>query len=103
MAEKTRVYYEFRTVNQDGNIIIDKPASITFQLFAGAGLGYRVNINGAFFLIPRADSLNAPYLLPWELTLNNNENEVDVTNYYVRFTGTPTLLLIIKYFENPNE
>ena len=102
MAKKTKVYYEFRQITTDQNIIIDKPASITFQLFGAAGLGFRAIINGTYPLVTRGDSIT-PGNFPFELTLNNNENEVDVSNYYVRFSGTPTLNLIIKYFENPNE
>jgi len=101
MAEKTRVYYEFRTISTDQNIIIDKPASITFQCFGVAGLGLRAIINNNYALVPRGDSIT-PGNFPFELTLNNNLNEVDVSNYYVRFTGAVTLRLIIKYFENPN-
>jgi len=101
MAEKTKVYYEFRTINTDQNIIIDKPASITFQCIGAAGLGFRAVINNNYALVPRGDSIT-PGNFPYELILNNNVNEVDVSNYYVRFTGTPVLVLIIKYYENPN-
>lgn len=101
MAQKTKVYYEFRSFDRDTTLILDKPASVTFQV---AGLGADdIIINNTYILRSRGDSLNGTFKYPWELTLNNNENETDITNYTIRFTALGYVLqVIIKYFENPN-
>jgi len=104
MAEKTKVYYEFRQINTDQVLILDKPAQVTFQAF-GSGGGSVVIINNSYQLVSRIDSLD-PLLFGkynWELVLNNNLNEIDVTNYQIRFNGSAIILfVIIKYYENPN-
>ena len=103
MAEKTRVYYEFRQINTDQVLILDRPAQVTFQAF-GLALGQKVIINNSYTLISRLESLDLlSGIYNSELILNNNLNEIDVTNYQIRFTGTSILLVvIIKYYENPN-
>jgi hypothetical protein len=101
MAEKIRILYEFRTINTNQTLVLDRPAQITFICIGVAGQG--VVINNNFNLITRTESLQAPFKAPFELTLNNNDNEIDVTNYLIRFIGTPSLQLIIKYFEQPDK
>jgi hypothetical protein len=101
MALKTRILYEFRTINTNQVLVLDKPAQITFQLIGVAGQGVIINEN--YTLLTRTESLQAPFKSPWELTLYNNVNELDVTNYNLRFIGTPTLTIIIKYFEQPDK
>lgn len=104
MAEKIKVYYEFRQISTDQVLVLDKPAQVTFQLWGGLGANTCI-INNAYILVTRLDSLDilggAKY--DWQLVLNNNENEIDVTNYQIRFTGPGTILMvIIKYYENPS-
>ena len=101
MALKTRILYEFRTINTNQVLVLDKPAQITFQLIGVAGQGVIINEN--YNLQTRTESLQAPFKSPWELVLNNNVNELDVTNYNLRFIGNPTLTIIIKYFEQPDK
>jgi len=99
---KVKVYYEFRTITTDQTIVLDRPAQVTFQLIGG--LGESCVINNIYLLITRKDSVDGGKKLPWELILNNNENEIDITNYQVRFliTAGSYLNVIIKYYENPN-
>lgn len=101
MAQKTKVYYEFRSFDRDTTLILDKPAQITFQV---AGLGTdEIIINNTYILRSRGDALNGTFKYPWELTLNNNVNEIDITNYVIRFTAPGYVLqVIIKYYENPS-
>tara|TARA_R110000868_G_C10601522_1_gene740538 strand:+ start:126 stop:431 length:306 start_codon:yes stop_codon:yes gene_type:complete len=101
MALKTKVLYEFRIINTDQVLVLDKPAQITFQLIGVAGQG--VVINNTYNLLTRTESLQVPFKAPWELVLENNVNEIDITNYVIRFIGTPALYLIIKYFEQPDK
>ena len=101
MAQKTPIIYEFRIINSDQVLVLDKPAQITFQLLGVAGQS--VVINNTFVLLTRTESLQVPYKAPWELVLENNVNEIDITNYVIRFIGTPSLYLIIKYYEQPDK
>jgi len=104
MAQKTRVYYEFRTIQTDQVLVLDKPAQITFQTLGGLLAG-SVVINNFYVLNTKQDSADPGG--PgnnFELILNNNVNEIDVTNYQIRFTGTGiTLVVIIKYYEQPDK
>lgn len=101
MAQKTRVLYEFRTIQTNQVLVLDKPAQITFLCTGIVGQGVIINEN--YNLITRTESLQVPFKTPFELTLNNNVDELDVTNYNIRFIGTPTLTLTIKYFEQPDK
>jgi hypothetical protein len=103
MAEKTKVYYEFRTVDRDTTLVLDRPASITFQVL---GTGTQdITINNTYIIRGRSDSLGGTRKYNWELVLTNNVNEIDVTIYTIRWPNTPpndVVTLIIKYYENPN-
>lgn len=100
MAQKTKVLYEFRTIETNQVLVLEQPAQITFQLQGAPGQAVIINEN--YTLLTRSESLQAPFKSPFELTLNNNVNELDVTNYNIRFVGFPTLILIIKYYEQPD-
>ena len=101
MAQKTRILYEFRTIQTNQVLVLDKPAQITFLCIGTLGQGVIINEN--YNLATRTESLQAPFKSPFELTLSNNVNELDVTTYNIRFIGTPTLTLIIKYYEQPDK
>jgi hypothetical protein len=101
MAQKTRVIYEFRTIQTNQVLVLDNPAQITFLCIGTIGQGVIINEN--YNLTTRTESLQAPFKAPFELILNNNVNELDVTTYNIRFIGTPTLNLIIKYYEQPDK
>ena len=104
MAEKTKVYYEFRQISTDQVLVLDKPAQVTFQLWGPLGSNTCI-INNAYILVNRLDSLDilGGGKYDWQVVLNNNQNEIDVTNYQIRFNGTGNILMvIIKYYENPS-
>jgi len=103
MAEKTKVYYEFRTFDRDTTLVLDRPASISFQVL-GSGTD-DITINNTYIIRSRQDAFFGTGKYPWELTFENNVNEIDVTTYSIRWPGTlpaQVLTVIIKYFENPN-
>jgi hypothetical protein len=97
---KKRVYYEFRTLQGNQTLILEKPAQVTFQ-YLGSIYG-QCHINQGVFLEPRQFSLSSTYKFPFQVTLNNNENEEDRTIYTIRFFGYlgNQLRAIIKYYEN---
>ena len=102
MAQKTKVLYEFRQIQTDQILVLDNPASITFQMLGSGGF---VTINNLHRLQSYAESNSPLGLFDWQLTLNNNVNELDVTNYSIRFAvpGIVSLNLIIKYYEQPDK
>ena len=100
---KNKIYYEFRIVQGNQTLVLEKPAQVTFQLIGGTGLFYgQCQINNTYNLETKEASLSA-YKYDWQVVLNNNQNEIDVTNYQIRFNGTGNILMvIIKYYENPS-
>ena len=101
MAQKTKVLYEIRQIETDQILVLDKPASVWFQLL-GAGGGF-VIINNIYRLEPFQNSNSALGVVDWQLKLDNNVNELDVTNYTIRFAGAAQLTIIIKYYEQPDK
>lgn len=101
MAQKTRVLYEIRQIQTDQILVLDNPASVWFQLL-GAGGGF-VIINNIYRLEPFQNSNSAGGVVDWQLKLDNNVNELDVTNYTIRFAGAAQLTIIIKYYEQPDK
>jgi hypothetical protein len=99
---KNKIYYQFRIVQGNQTLVLEKPAQVTFQLIGGTGIFYgQCQINNTYNLETKEASLSA-YKLPWEITLNNNEKEIDVNNYIIRFSGYlgNQLRVIIKYYQN---
>jgi len=99
---KNKIYYEFRTIQGNQTLVLEKPAQVTFQLIGGTGILYgQCQINNTYNLETKEASLST-YKFPWEITLNNNENEIDVNNYIIRFSGYlgNQLRIIIKYYQN---
>jgi len=95
--EKTRVIYEFRKLSGSQTLVLDRPAEITFQLFQ---VGEFATINNSYRIQSRQDSLSPVGLFDWQLSLKNNVNEVDVTQYVINMSSiTGILNCIIKYYE----
>jgi|688.fasta_scaffold987349_2 hypothetical protein len=101
MALKTKILYEIRQIQTDQILVLDKPASVWFQVL-GAGGGF-VIINNLYRLEPFQNSNSALGVVDWQLKLDNNVNELDVTNYTIRFAGASQLTIIIKYYEQPDK
>jgi hypothetical protein len=100
MAQKTKILYEFRQIQTDQILVLDNPASVWFQML---GFGGFVTINNNYRLQSFQDSNSPAGLFDWQLKLDNNVNELDVTNYVIRFAGTGSLNIIIKYYEQPDK
>ena len=102
MAQKTRVLYEFRQIQTDQVLVLDRPASVWFQMLGSGGF---VTINNNYRLQSYLESNSPLGLFDWQLKLDNNVNELDVTNYIIRFAvpGIVSLNLIIKYYEQPDK
>ena len=100
MALKTKILYEFRQIETDQVLVLDKPAQITFILFGSGGFA---TINNLYKIQSFADSKSALGYLDYKLVLDNNVNEIDVTNYTIRLVGGQSLTLIIKYYEQPDK
>jgi hypothetical protein len=101
MAQKTRVLYEIRQIQTDQILVLDNPASIRFEVL-GSAVGF-VIINNIYRLQPFLESNSVLGTANWYLELNNNVNELDVTNYNIRFQTTGVLTIIIKYYEQPDK
>lgn len=111
MEKKRKIRYEFLIFSTDSTLILENPLSVEFintSPDTNPAFG-DVIINQFIRLVPRwraiASSLG-PALVPfnysddYKLTLNNNINEIDVTQYQIRFRS-PSLLnrliVIVKY------
>lgn len=96
---KIKVRNEIYTITESGNLVLSNPASITF-FNAGVG-GQNVVINNALTLSTQLDFLGGAAVNPYTFTMPMNSDEIDVTNYQVKFvTGAGLLYVIAKYYVN---
>ena len=101
--DKIKVFYEFRILQGNQTLILEKPAQVTFQLIGDPPpLATQCTINNTYNLIGRVEAYNLNFKFPFEVVLNNNDNENDVTIYNIRFSGYlgGFLYVIIKYYQN---
>ena len=101
MAIKTKVLNEIRQIQTDQILVLDNPASVRFQVL-GSGAGFVV-INNIYRLQPFLESNSPLGVVNWYLDFNNNVNEIDVTQFTIRFTAPLNLFIIIKYYEQPDK
>ena len=93
MAIKTKVLNEIRQIQTDQILVLDNPASVRFQVL-GSGAGFVV-INNIYRLQPFLESNSPLGVVNWYLDFNNNVNEIDVTQFTIRFTAPLNLFIII--------
>jgi hypothetical protein len=102
---KSKVRYEF--YKYDGTnplqpkqytLVIGTPAKITFTYLSGFP-GDVAIINRNFFLNSVTDTNNGTAQYPSTLVLENNKDEIDVTNYSI-IVGIGTLVVVCKYYVN---
>lgn len=108
MAQKykdRKVRYEFFTYQgQIGTLVtqinlkIENPASIKFSC-VGPPFTLAV-INNIYFLGPVIEFVNGTGTLPYELILENNGDEIDVTNYSLKLTPSAVVTVVCKYYVN---
>ena len=93
---KTRIEYFSYSTNQ--TIVLEEPAEIIF-INTGA-VADRVVINNNLILSSTLATNNGTAQFPSSLTIKMNPNEIDTTNYIIRFVGTtdPRLYVIVKYY-----
>lgn len=107
MAKKQRVRYEFynfqtgTTGLSNNTLVLENPASVKFVV-TGFGVGGDiVTINNAYQLqsINLFSTIGSQY--PYELLLENNQDEIDVTTYTINIVSPANsinLKVIAKYF-----
>lgn len=104
---------EFFVFNSDATLVLENPLSVEFiNCYNGIAITNEgeVTINNSFVLTPywRSLGLSGSPLLnpllfasPYKLTLNNNADEQDTTQYTIRFFNnnntTNRLFVIVKY------
>jgi len=99
MAEKQKVSYEIRTIDQPQTLVLERPASLHF-INVSQIIGNTLTINQDYTLQCYRDFVSGVATFPSELILNNNSNEQDTTVY--RISGTPNEFIckiIIKYLD----
>lgn len=103
---KTKVYYEVfevshPLVDQNKTLVLSNPASIKFIVEGAsiAGFNLFVKINEQITLQPYTDTLTGIASAPYQLLLENNDNELDVTQYQVQVPAGAVLKIICKYFK----
>jgi len=96
-TKKTRVEYLSYSTNQ--TIVLEEPAEVIF-INTGA-VGDRVVINNNLILSSTLATNSGVAQFPSTFTIKNNANEVDTTNYTIRFVGLtdPRLYVIVKYYQ----
>lgn len=102
MAEKIEVSYQIYTVNSSGGqpttqtLVLNKPASVRFLVLASSpGTGFAL-INNVYQLNSFVDTNSGTSFSPSELLLENNDNEIDVTQYTI--TTNCVVKVICKYY-----
>lgn len=109
MAKKQKVRYEFYSYETgptgtfNVTLTIEKPASIRFILTGTALLASDFcTINNLYNLQPiNINVPGPPRIFPSELILQNQINEIDITDYQIRIqnaTNTVTLKVVAKYY-----
>lgn len=102
---KSKVKYEFYQFNgtlgvfvTQLNLKLEHPASIKFVCVGPVGTGAR--INNLYQLSTLIDYVSGVAQLPYELVLENNQDEIDVTNYSLQIFGQCAVFVVCKYYIN---
>jgi hypothetical protein len=106
IKEKQKVRYEFYNFQtgptgiSQQTLVLENPASIKFVCTGTGGGADQVIINNTYILCPINVFMTGVPQFPFELILNNNINEIDVTNYSIRITSPANsinLKVVAKY------
>ena len=93
---KTEVIYEFKEVTESQTLVLNNPAEVTF-INQGIGGGI-VTINNVIQIQTSGNVIAGIGDFFDRVTLKNNVNEVDTTDYNVRMPVGTKLIVICKYF-----
>jgi len=103
---KIPVYYEVfevthPLVDQNRTLVLSNPASIKFIVEGASIAGFNkfVTINEQMVLQPYTDTLQGIATAPYELLLENNDQEYDVTQFQVKVPAGAVLKIICKYYK----
>jgi hypothetical protein len=103
---------EFFVFNTDSTLVLENPLSVQFiNCYNGISITSEgeVTINNSLVLTPYWKSLGLSgntllqppqFASPYQITLNNNPDEQDTTQYTIRFNNNNTgnrLFVIVKY------
>lgn len=103
---KIPVYYEVFVVthpliDQNRTLVLSNPASIKFIVEGTSIASFNnfVTINEQITLQPYTDTLTGIATAPYELLLENNDREYDVTQFQVKVPAGAVLKIICKYYK----
>jgi len=102
MVKKIKVKYEFKLYDRNQTIVLNNPSQVQFINISNVPGGL-VIINNFLTLNSVRDSITGfgPPPNPSQITLNNNTDEEDTTNYTCQFPANEGILLVIaKYYES---
>ena len=93
-----KVEFKFFVYDTDQTLVLSNPAEVKF-LNVGSG-GNIVVINQIFKLQPLETYLAGTSIYPYEYNLKTNLNEIDTTQYQIKFQGggVARLYVLLKYF-----
>jgi len=93
---KTQVIYEFKEVTESQTLVLNNPAEVTF-INQGVGGGI-VTINNVIQIQTSGNVIAGIGDFFDRITLKNNGNEIDTTDYNVRMAVGTKLIVICKYY-----
>ena len=104
--KKIPVYYEVYevshpTIDQNRTLVLSNPANIKFIVEGTSIAGFNrfVTINEQINLQPYTDTLTGIARAPYQLLLENNDSEFDVTQFQVQVPAGAVLKIICKYYK----
>lgn len=91
-----KVEFKFFVYDTDQTLVLSNPAEIRF-LNVGSNIAV---INQVFKLQPLTQFITGTSVYPYEFNLKTNQNEIDVTQYQIKFQGGSgsRLYVLIKYY-----
>lgn len=95
-------FYNFQSTNLDFSttLVLNNPASVKFICTDSNLANAKTIINNVYVLQGLVDFTNGTAFYPYELILDNNENEIDVTNYTIKLQPNSELQVVAKYYVN---
>jgi len=105
MVKRQKVKYQFlkySSVTLGGSftttLVLSNPSSVEFILTGTAIGNGNAKINNTYNLDTLSKFITATAINPYFLKLDNNENEIDVTDYQITLFNVCDLTIIVKYF-----
>lgn len=96
----TKIFTEFNIYSTTQTLVLDSPAEIIFINIGG--LADQVIINNVFTLDSTIATNSGVATNPSYYTMRMNPNEIDISDYHIRFVGRgerPRLMVIVKYYK----